>query len=394
MGINSRKWSKARRLHAQLINKFSLSLRVPISEYVHSDGPATAILPYLKPTDFLQTMLSVELSWLLLGGRTASDVETGRVLESFWACYKKEHPEHAVFQHPERLSKTFPMTMHGDGGRTQKKQPLEIFSLQPVLGLDTASHRMGMCRCETSAAYGGGDWCDPASQHLNSKHSTYLTHFLVFAFPSKAYLEFPNILTGLLKEVMDNFASACEKGIVTQSGDTWYPACVGFKLDMEWMVKVGSLTRSYQNVGHVNQKPCCHECDAGKQLIPFEDVTDCACWIRTRWATVPWQTMPPWASIPFDSGKPAKILRRDAFHVFRLGICRNFIGSTVHLLIYMGCALSSLVGILQTKTCTPVPKKVGNEALGPVSSKTLTWKGRHFLLKFCIVKPPLNLCPS
>jgi hypothetical protein len=32
--------------------------------------------------------------------------------------------------------------------------------------------------------------------------------------------------------------------------------------------------------------------------------------------------------------------------------------------------------------------------LGPVSSKTLTWKGRHFLLKFCIVKPPLNLCPS
>ncbi|CAL1132065.1 unnamed protein product [Cladocopium goreaui] len=229
------------------------------------------------------------------------------------------------------------MTMHGDGGRTQKKQPLEIFSLQPVLGLDTASHRMGMCRCETSAAYGGGDWCDPASQHLNSKHSTYLTHFLVFAFPSKAYLEFPNILTGLLKEVMDNFASACEKGIVTQSGDTWYPACVGFKLDMEWMVKVGSLTRSYQNVGHVNQKPCCHECDAGKQLIPFEDVTDCACWIRTRWATVPWQTMPPWASIPFDSGKPAKILRRDAFHVFRLGICRNFIGSTVHLLIYMGC---------------------------------------------------------
>ena len=73
--------------------------------------------------------------------------------------------------------------------------------------------------------------CDPASQHLNSKHSTYLTHFLVFAFPSKAYSEFPNILTGLLKEVMDNFASACEKGVVSQSGDTWYPACIGFKLD-------------------------------------------------------------------------------------------------------------------------------------------------------------------
>ena len=132
-----------------------------------------------------------------------------------------------------------------------------MFSFQPVLGLSTAASEKSAtmtCHCDTSAEYGGADFRDPFAQRLNSKFSTYLTHFLLFAFPSKSYATFDNILVGLLTTIMDDLAVACKEGIMSGCGQRFYPACVGFKLDMEWMVKVGSLVRSYQNVGHVNYK--------------------------------------------------------------------------------------------------------------------------------------------
>lgn len=161
----------------------------------------------------------------------------------------------------------------------------------------------------------------------------------VVCLPFKKYSSFDNLLTSFLKEVMDDLARACEEGITLDSGTVYYAACIGFKLDMEWMVKVGSLTRSYQNVGHVTSHPCCHECDAGQAMVPFEDVNPSAAWMNTRFNTIPWTDQPPWDKIPFDDSKPAKFLRRDAFHIFRLGICRNFLGSSIYLLIYMGCFL-------------------------------------------------------
>ena len=335
-------------MHDKLVIKFGLSLKIPVSEYVHSEGPATATLPYQKPTDLFQVLLR-RYPWLFFGG-VCEPTARKTMLETFWAAYKLEHPEHDVFQNPERLGVTFPITIHGDGGRTQKKQPLEILSLQPVLGLDTAGaskKHQGHCKCETSVAYGGGvsgRLRNPASQRLNSKHSTYLTHFLIFAFPSKSYSQFGDILTQLLNTVMDDLALACRQGITLESGEIFYPACVGFKLDMEWMAKVGALTRSYQNVGHVNEKACCHECDAGQTGVAFEDVSDRAAWISTRYSTVPWVGASPWDSVPFDLEKPAKFLRRDAFHVFRLGICRNFLASCIFLLIKIGCS-SLLLGL-------------------------------------------------
>ena len=318
---------------------------MPISDYVHTEGPATATIPYLKPTDFLKCLLA-DYSWLLFGG--CQEPESIKcLLQSFWNCYQKEHPEHLVFQHPERLSRTFPITIHGDGGRTQKTNPLEVFSFQAVLGLSTAASEKSAtmtCHCDTSAEYGGADFRDPFAQRLNSKFSTYLTHFLLFAFPSKSYATFDNILVGLLTTIMDDLAVACKEGIMSGCGQRFYPACVGFKLDMEWMVKVGSLVRSYQNVGHVNYKNCCHMCDAGERGIPFEDVNENAVWTRTRYNTIPWQNEPPWRNIPFDNTKPAKFLRRDAFHIFRQGIGRNYIASCVYLLIYMGCSWHMLMG--------------------------------------------------
>lgn len=276
---------------------------------------------------------------MLLGGFSGQRSE--EMLLSFWQCYKVEHPDHAVFQfNDDRLRKTIPITIHGDGGRTQKHQPLEIFSMQPVIGLDTqASHRSGSCHCPTSLRFGGADPKDPATHRLNSKHSTFLTHFLIFAYPSKNYSDFPGLLTEFLELVCSNLGVLCNEGALGFDGSAWYPCCVGFKLDMEWMAKCGSLTRSYQNVGHVKEKACCTECEAGLPHFSFENVNADAPWTLTRWRTIPWTRPPPWRGIPFDSGKPAKFLRRDAFHIFRMGIGRIFLASCVYLLICMNCPL-------------------------------------------------------
>ena len=328
---------KAKRLHRALVKKFSMSLGIPVSEYVHTEGPLTAVMPYLKPTDIFSTILTKH-PWLLLGGSAQADSE--EVLMTFWKCYQQNHPEHEVFQHGwDRLRRTVPVTVHGDGGRTQKKQPLEIFSVQPVIGLNTrVSRKRQSCHCDTSVQFGCGDATDPMTQRLNSKRSTFLTHFLIFAFPSKSSKNFSSLLTSFLGVVCSNLASLCNDGAIGFDQKRWYFACVGFKLDMEWMVKVGSLTRSYQNVGYVREIPVCHECDAGSPGIAFENVNPSATWTRTLFRTLPWVVQPPWSSIPFEAAKPAKFLRRDSFHIFRMGIGRNFLASCVYLLCYMNCS--------------------------------------------------------
>lgn len=111
---------------------------------------------------------------------------------------------------------------------------------------------------------------------------------------------------------------------------------LGFKLDLEWMKKAGALTRSYLNCGHVNERAVCHECDAGLPQVAFEDVNPSARWIQTLHRTVPWAVSPPWSRIEFDAARPAMFLRKDAFHIYRLGVGRNFAGSAIILLCNMG----------------------------------------------------------
>ena len=327
-----------KRQYSRLVRKFKLSLNISVSEYTCSDGPRAATIPYLKPSDVLTTLLQ-NYPWLLLGG-CEMGADSERMILKFWDAYKLEHPTHSVFKHDRaRLSRTIPLTVHGDGGRTQKKQPLEVFSFEPTLGLNSSGGgKPCKCRCDVPTTYGAhGDFGNPLMHMVNSKYNSLLSHFLIFAYPSKKYKTFPNLLDGLLRAVFTNLAGVCETGIVSATGERFYVACLGFKLDMEWGVKAAQLQRSYQNVGYKNEIACCAECDAGIPGVPFEDCNDNAAWLGTCFNTLPWSTPPPWSSVPFDQDCPAKFLRRDAFHIFRLGVARNFIGSAIILLCYMGC---------------------------------------------------------
>lgn len=281
--------------------------------------------------------------WTLLGGLNPG-AEAQCLLDSFWKLYRKEHPTHKVFELADRnlvnLKFTIPLAIHGDGGRTLKKQPLEVISMHPILGLDTGMDTGHVvCKCEPCTKYGGCDIADPLAQKLNHIHSTYLTHFLLCAFPSKKFDKLPGLLFSLLAAISENLGPLLLDGIRTENGDRYHFAFLGMMGDMEYHAKTGLLNRSYKNVGHRNQIPCRHLCSAGGVLHPFEDFSAQASWKGSIYHSAPWDEAPPYKHIPFEdwsSGLAARWFLLDPFHVFRLGVARNFIASAVLLLCHDG----------------------------------------------------------
>ena len=263
------------------------------------------------------------------------------MLNKFWELYKTEHGTHQVYQmateNKLRLDQTVPLILHGDAGRTLKKQPLEVVSFRPALGIDTGEPAL-KCSCSNSMSYHGLRKGNPMAQRLNNKNNSYLTHFLSIAFPSKRFKTTPGLLQSILEAMSKDLRIACCDGIAV--GNTRYHVAVlGMAGDMEYHAKTGVLNRSYQNVGHRNFIPCCHECMAGSITYPFGDVSSDPGWKNSLYQTVPWVQPPPFKHIPFDdwnAGDSARFFKRDPFHIFRLGIARNFIGSVIVLFCLEG----------------------------------------------------------
>lgn len=275
--------------------------------------------------------------WICLGGLNPGP-KAQQLLHSFWRTYRVEHPSHLLFQDADvDYRYVIPLIIHGDAGRSLKNQPIECISVQPVLGLDTAMDPF-VCTCCAQEKHSARDCNDPMAQRLNSKNHSYLTHFCAAAFPSKKYQSTPGLLLSILHCISEDLRQLCTDGVKRPEG-TYKFALLGFKGDLEYVAKCGMLSRSYQNVGHVNQIACCSDCKAGLPQYPFEDFTARAQWKRTVHIEVPWTAIPPFAPIafePWNSGKASMWFRGDPFHIFRLGIARNFIGSTIVMLAHEG----------------------------------------------------------
>lgn len=306
--------------------------KIPTSNHVFEENGATVVMPFLRPTDVLKYFLTLE-PWMLFGGLDRGPA-AHELLATFWRVYRLEHPSHEVFQMAARgevqLDHTIPLFLHGDAGRTLKKQPLEVLSLRAALGIDTDKGVMP-CSCNNGTHYCGRDKSDPMAQRLNSKNSSYLTHMLLVAFNSKKYKSTPGLLHGMIDVVAKDLKDACCQGISIE-GEVYHCAILGMAGDMEYHAKTGFLNRSYKNVGHANFIACCHECDAGLMGFPFEDTSSNPAWMRTLYSTPPWFSPPPFKHIPFENwnnGGAGRFFKRDPFHIFRLGIARNFIGSSI-----------------------------------------------------------------
>ena len=304
------------------MRKFGLKLNVPITTHIFVKEGQVFELPYLRPADYLRCLLQAHARFLL-GGYDLFDAEVPDLFRQFWIGYQLYHPGHDIYKaDASRLPFTVPYTLHGDGGRTQKKQPLEMLSLHPAIGLNTCEGEASKCKCPHK--------CDWSKHRLNTKHNSYLTHFLVTAFPSKQWPQ------GLLVDFIQNLASQLRELFETGlhvGGRKFFFCCIGFRADMEFHIKClreSGLDRSYEHVGRVTERMVCHECHAGDPETPFEDINMGAGWENTVCSTFPWSKIPPfeqinfsdWRHLPSDS---PLFFRRDTFHVFRLGFLASFL---------------------------------------------------------------------
>ncbi|CAE7731172.1 unnamed protein product [Symbiodinium sp. CCMP2456] len=178
-------------------------------------------------------------------------------------------------------------------------------------------------------------------QRCNGRYHSYLSRFLLVAFPGKQWPAalLPDIFKALSSQLRELF----ESGLAAQ-GQRYNFAVLGLKADFEFhctSLRQSGLKRSYEHVGRAQDIPVCMECEAGFAETPFEDANANALWTRTIGRSAPWTGTPPFVQLPFDNWQsfPSRVtdfFRRDPFHVFRLGVARNFLASAILLLCNLG----------------------------------------------------------
>ena len=84
-------------------------------------------------------LLNVRNGGQLLGGFATTDAYAKVCLKSFSEAFRRERPEHAVFElHDARLDHVIPYCVHLDEGRGLRKSAVMIIHAQGVFGADTA----------------------------------------------------------------------------------------------------------------------------------------------------------------------------------------------------------------------------------------------------------------
>ena len=91
--------------------------------------------PMLLLSSWMVFLLGTAGAEFLLAGSRVQDGFYQSVFGEFWSLYEKIDPDHPIFtlKTPEERSRTLPFALHGDEGRGLAKDPIAIWSFQPVV---------------------------------------------------------------------------------------------------------------------------------------------------------------------------------------------------------------------------------------------------------------------
>ena len=306
------------KLH-EIIRGWGMTLPLDITYF----NQGLLFAPMLTISTWFEYLLECR-SPLLLGGLDKTDPMAGRLLESFWAAYRHEHPEHEVFQGDIPCSRCIPLCLYSDEGRGLRKTPVQVVGFETMFGLETAK------ACTKLAA--SGTTSDEAlwqAMAHTGRGSSLNSRILLYVLPHKAY-------KGAKKEfwfrvmnyAMADFARLCERGISSQ-GLLWRPALIAVKGDAPALAKMGRFTRSFQH--WQGTAGICHLCLAGRPEHSWEKVASDSSWTQTLFAERPWKPRLPSCvlQVPFCQTAPERAFRSDCMHLVKLGIARHFIASSI-----------------------------------------------------------------
>ena len=286
--------------------------------------------PFIHPMDLLTSLGQAGFVEYILGVPVA-DAESH--LSSFWAKFRKIYPNHDLCHSETNWSNLIPYYLHGDGGRTFKKDPILILSMYSCLGRGTASKPVSLKRSHEDAFAEEG--YDPG---VNLRGHSFTHRFLFTAMRAEFYKKKTWRFERLVDEWGKALAFLYTDGIAL-NGRTWRIAVVGLTGDAPFLREAGFHQRSFSNVKKSHEsktaaKGVCWLCTAGMEGGPrFEDLRiHGADWIATCGANniIPWETPGPLlAHLCIDQESPAEFYRPDLFHVFHAGVGKDWCASAI-----------------------------------------------------------------
>ena len=328
------------------LRRSGLSLPIKIRQLAHQQPDGHVITTeYVNPTDWLELLVE-KYDFLLAGGSQPVEQQ----LLGFWNLYRYHHPSHAAFaKHGEHLHKVWPICFFGDEGKGPKRACFMVCCMESAIGLaDHSSDKA--CACEARLESYPSGWIpdydgaierppgfDAAAKlATNYKGHSFLTRFLLFGLPGFLYDTMDSIVAEHLENTAKDFIKLFDEG-VTINGEKHFAALVASKGDLKFQAKtVANLYRCYGNLGKVNDLNMCSFCLAGQSDFPFEDVQHEPSWSRSLFASRPWHVVPSLARVPFDQSRPEWLFKADILHVFKVGVGRDIVGSSLLWILRLG----------------------------------------------------------
>ena len=282
-------------------------------------------------SSWLRFMLQHNM-WHIFSGLDKPDHDRSSAQwSSFWEAYRGVCPTHPIFARAARgevkLSHTAALLIHGDEGRTRKKNALMALSCHSILGrgCNTGSPEASVYDC----------------QKLNFTLHTWATRWLLGVLPKALYDHDggDSFFQGCLDVFVQDILQIYEQGIYSVTGEKHHFVVINTIGDWPFLAKAFSLSRCFMNVSKqsTSRKPAtgiCHACLADRPGFPWEDFSQEPAWRQTINRESPFIGSPPLMSLPHDNTNPPSFLGQDCFHAWHLGAAKQFPASCLVLLVH------------------------------------------------------------
>lgn len=288
-------------------------------------------IPFLKVSDWLGLLLEHNCVHILCGLVRPDRRRECDIFERFWTLFEVQCPQHPLFEKARNgdisLRHTVPLLLHGDEGRSRRRSPFLILNWHSPLGRGTEPHLKSGSRRKHYL-----------KMEPNFLGHSYTNRFLVSALPKASYTgKNSDSFQILLDAVAQEFFDVSSVG-VEHLGQRWHACCIAIVGDWPWLAKCGSLDRTFMNVqkhknGNGQSRGVCHLCQAGQPGIPYEQLASKnPIWEGTVLVQCPFSQPSPFRNIWHAQGELPTLFHFDLFHVWHLGVAKNYFGSMLCLL--------------------------------------------------------------
>lgn len=317
----------------QALSKCGLAMHFPIAQ-LNLDQELS--YPCFLPKEQLEAVAGAGFLHKVMG---VPLIHADRALPAFWDKFQQLYPHHDLFNTatPVDFQRLLPFYLHGDGGRTYKKDSLLVLSMYSALGSGTAKKPVDLQPLKRRRM--DPSECLDESQQLgvNLTGQSLTNRFLFCAMKCELYKNKRHRFNALLDHWGRFLAQLFEEGF-TFDGETWRVAILGLTGDAPFLREAGNHDRSFSCVGKkhgsTGLKGVCWLCPAGRSGgPPFEDVrVTSALWTGQCGQSnpLPWSEPGPLLQhLALNELDVASFYRPDLFHVYHAGVGKDFAASAI-----------------------------------------------------------------